>query len=97
MQPTGLREFDGRDQEKSKLYSYEERARQLDDVYEQQFRANEKAWGFFEAQPPGYRKTASWWVMSAKREETRQKRLAVLIQGSESGKRLPEVTGEGRS
>jgi uncharacterized protein YdeI (YjbR/CyaY-like superfamily) len=93
MEPPGLKAFAARDEAKSRQYSYEERSRKLDDAYEEQFRANESAWTFFQAQPPGYRKTASWWVMSAKREETRRRRLATLISESEQGRRLAAVTG----
>ncbi|HYP39529.1 MAG TPA: YdeI/OmpD-associated family protein [Chloroflexia bacterium] len=93
MQPSGLKAFSERDEKKSKLYSYEERARKLDDAYEEQFRANKEAWDFFQAQPPGYQRSAAWWIMSAKREETRLKRLAALIAGSRKGERLVEVTG----
>jgi uncharacterized protein YdeI (YjbR/CyaY-like superfamily) len=93
MQPSGLQAFSERDEKKSKLYSYEERDRKLDDAYEQRFRANAKAWDFFQAQPPGYRKLASWWVMSAKQEETRQRRLSTLIEGSDKGERLAAITG----
>lgn len=93
MHPSGLKAFGERDEKKSKLYSYEERVRKLDDVYEEQFRANKGAWDFFQAQPPGYQRSAAWWVMSAKREDTRLKRLAALIEGSEKRQRLVEVTG----
>jgi uncharacterized protein YdeI (YjbR/CyaY-like superfamily) len=93
MQPSGLKAFTQRDEKKSKLYSYEERERKLDAAYEHEFKTNAKAWAFFEAQPPGYRKVASWWVMSAKQDEIRQRRLAALIKGSEEGERLAEITG----
>ena len=97
MQPAGLKAFEVRDQEKTRQYSYEERSRPLDEEYEKQFRANEKAWEYFEAQPAYYRRTANWWIMSAKREDTRQKRLANLIEGSENGERVAEITGEARA
>ena len=61
---------------------------QLGDAYEQRFSTNRKAWDFFQSQPPGYRRTAIFWVMDAKREETRLKRLAVLIEDSEKRRRL---------
>jgi uncharacterized protein YdeI (YjbR/CyaY-like superfamily) len=96
MQPSGLKAFEGRDVEKAGLYSFEQRIVKLDDSYEEQFRANEKAWAYFESQPPGYRKTASWWVMSAKKEETRQRRLATLIEVCVEGRRLGVVTGKGQ-
>src|SRR3954470_23999541 len=70
MQPAGLKAFEGRDLKKAQLYSFEQESVKLDSSYEEQFRAHEQAWSFFEAQPPSYRKMATWWVMSAKREET---------------------------
>ena len=52
------------------------------------FRANRKAWRYFEAQPPYYRKMAAWFVMSARQEATRERRLAVLIADSAAGRRI---------
>jgi uncharacterized protein YdeI (YjbR/CyaY-like superfamily) len=92
MRPPGLKAFQERDQGKSQQYSYEARNRELDESYEERFRANTKAWDFFQAQAPSYQKVANWWVMSAKKEETRLKRLATLIQDSENGKRLAHLT-----
>ena len=60
----------------------------LDAAYEQQFRAKKKAWAFFESQPPGYRRIATHWIMSAKQEETRKRRLARLIADSAAERRL---------
>jgi uncharacterized protein YdeI (YjbR/CyaY-like superfamily) len=88
MQPAGLKAFAARDAEKSTQYSYEARSRGLADAYEARFRASAGAWAFWEAQPPSYRKTASWWVMSAKKEETRLRRLATLIDDSAHGRRI---------
>jgi uncharacterized protein YdeI (YjbR/CyaY-like superfamily) len=92
VRPPGLHAFDARDQKRSGLYSYEQRSRGLDDGYQKQMEANEKAWGFFQAQPPWYQRTASWWVMSAKKEETRLKRLATLIEDSENGRTIAALT-----
>lgn len=93
MRPTGLKAFEERTEEKSGTYSYEqENAAGLDDAYEQQFRANKKAWDFFQSQAAWYRRTATWWVISAKKEETRQKRLATLIENSEQGRTIPQLT-----
>ena len=92
MQPAGLKAFHERDEEKSKQYSYERATRKLDGIYEEQFRANTKAWEFFQAQPPSYQKVASWWVISARKEETRLKRLATLIADSEKGQKLAMFT-----
>ncbi|HEX9944255.1 MAG TPA: YdeI/OmpD-associated family protein [Thermoanaerobaculia bacterium] len=97
MQPPGLKAFEKHDPEKSKQYSYEERTRGLDAGCERQFRANARAWDFFQSQPPGYQRMASWWVMSAKKEETRLKRLAALIEISEKGSRLPQLIGQKKS
>lgn len=85
MRPAGLKAFEERADAKSGIYSYEQRASaELGEEYEQQFRANPKAWDYFQSRPAGYRKTATWWVVSAKREETRLKRLATLIEDSEN-------------
>jgi len=85
VKPEGMRAFEARDEARTKLYSYENRTRGLNADYEAQFRANAKAWQYFEAQPPWYRHTSSWWVMSAKKEETRARRLATLIDVSAKG------------
>ena len=86
MRPAGLRAFERRTDERSAIYSYEQRTKaRLDPAAERSFRSNRKAWTFFEAQPPSYRRAATWWVISAKREETRQRRLATLIRDSRNG------------
>lgn len=94
MHEAGLKAFNERDPERANLYSFEnrERSEKLPEAYEAQFRANEKAWEFYQAQPPSYRKTANWWVISPKKEETRQKRLATLIKDSEGGRRIAPLT-----
>jgi uncharacterized protein YdeI (YjbR/CyaY-like superfamily) len=97
MQPAGLSAFEARDPKKSGIYSFEQRkAVTLGKEGERRFRANRKAWSFFEAQPPGYRKTAIWWVVSAKREETRARRLETLIADSAAGRKIGPLrrTGE---
>ncbi|MDQ3930612.1 MAG: YdeI/OmpD-associated family protein [Chloroflexota bacterium] len=96
MQPAGLAAFEKRDEKKAQLYSYERTESKLDEAYERQFRDNQVAWSFFEAQAPWYRRTSSWWVMSAKKEETRQRRLSTLIAASERGEKLGAVTGGSR-
>jgi uncharacterized protein YdeI (YjbR/CyaY-like superfamily) len=92
MQPAGLQAFEGRKDDKSVIYSYEQENPSLNADQEQQLRANEKAWAFFQAQPGSYRKAAQWWVVSAKQEATRIKRLATLIEESENGRRLAQFT-----
>ena len=73
---------------RSGIYSYEQRGEQLPEPYAGLLRRNQKAWKFFQAQPPSYRKTIAWWVVSAKQEKTRQKRLQKLIAESATGHRL---------
>ena len=88
MEEAGLRAFEGRDPEKTG-YSFEQRGSlKLDPELEKRFRRNRKAWKFFEGQPPGYRKTAIFWVVSAKREETRLRRLQTLIDDCAAGRRI---------
>jgi uncharacterized protein YdeI (YjbR/CyaY-like superfamily) len=88
MHPAGLQVFQSRDPKKSGLYSFEQRPQQLEAKYEKQLRANKKAWEFFQAQPPWYQRTASFWVISAKKEETRLKRLTTLIEDSAQGRSI---------
>ncbi len=83
MHESGLKVFQARDPKKAGQYSFEqEKPQQLDEVYEKKLRANKRAWKFFQAQPPWYQRTSSFWVMSAKQEETRLRRLAILIDDS---------------
>src|ERR1017187_2636663 len=88
MKPPGLRVFRERDERKTRQYSYEREQGKLDPALDAALRASRKASSFFDAQPPGYRKTAAFWVMSAKKEETRARRLAHLIERSASGARI---------
>ena len=88
MQPAGLAAFAARVENKSGIYSYEQRSEQLPEPYASQLRKNKKAWRFFQDQPPFYRKAIGWWIVSAKQEETRRKRLARLVSESARGRRL---------
>ena len=88
MQPAGLKAFEARLPNKSGIYAYAQRKPSLDEPYEKILRKNKTAWAFFQAQPPSYRKVATWWVVSAKKEETRLKRLAKLIDYSAQSRRL---------
>jgi uncharacterized protein YdeI (YjbR/CyaY-like superfamily) len=88
MQAPGLRVFRERDERKARLYSYERAHTALDPALDAALRANRKASSFFDAQPPGYRKIATFWVMSAKKEQTRARRLAHLIDRSAGGARI---------
>jgi uncharacterized protein YdeI (YjbR/CyaY-like superfamily) len=95
MTPAGLRAFERRDEARSGAYSFEQRPRELPPEYQARFKEQPAAWAFFEAQPPGYRRTAIHWVVSAKREETRLKRLATLIEDSAQGRRLAPLSRPG--
>lgn len=89
MTELGLNAFSHRREAKSKIYAYEQAEHaELSPEDEAVFRKNKAAWGFFAAQPPGYRHLNIWRVISAKRAETRQSRLAKLIEASAQGKRL---------
>jgi uncharacterized protein YdeI (YjbR/CyaY-like superfamily) len=91
MAEAGISAFEKRSDERSGVYSFEQRKEaKFDPALEARFRARAKAWRFFEAQPPGYRRLAAFWVMSAKKEETRLRRLAELIARSANGERLPQ-------
>jgi len=90
--PAGLKVFNRRDKNKSRQYSYEVGNCQFEAKYARQFRANGKAWEFYQAQAPWYRRVSCYWVMSAKREETRLRRLATLIDDSAHGRRIKQLT-----
>ncbi len=96
MHPAGLRAFEGRDESQAAAYSHEQKNPEFDPAFERRFRANKRAWAYFQSQPPGYRRTATWYVVSPKREETRSKRLAILIDYSSRGQRLPMLTPPAR-
>jgi len=89
VRPAGLAIYQARDPDRSKVYSFERRKEaKLDADQEARFRADEAAWEFFQSQPPGYRRTAIHWVISAKREATRTRRLGILIEDSAAGRRI---------
>jgi uncharacterized protein YdeI (YjbR/CyaY-like superfamily) len=94
--PPGLKAFADRDEQKARQYSYERSACKLESAQEKQFRGNLKAWEFFQTQPSDYRRTATWWVISAKRDETRGKRLATLIETSKTGQRLAMLVSQSK-
>jgi len=88
MHDAGRAAFARRRENRTEVYSYEQRPRTFEEPLASTFRAHEAAWQFFEAQAPSYRRAAIWWVVSAKRDATRQKRLAQLIDDSANGRRL---------
>ena len=88
MQEPGLKAFAARQEYRSGIYSYEQRSPELPAPYAKKLKKNAAAWKFFQAQPPSYRKNVYWWVVSAKQEETRLKRLDKLIDDSAHGRRI---------
>jgi uncharacterized protein YdeI (YjbR/CyaY-like superfamily) len=88
MHPAGQAAYAARDAKKTGIYSFEERPKKLPAALEKTFRAKKRAWAFWSEQPPGYRRTLIHWVVSAKREETRQRRLATLIAECAAGRRI---------
>jgi uncharacterized protein YdeI (YjbR/CyaY-like superfamily) len=92
MQPAGLKAFVAREENRSGIYSYEQRSADLPDQYAKKLKKNPVAWKFFQAQPASYRKAVNWWVLSAKHEETRLKRLDKLIDDSSHGRRIVQFT-----
>ena len=93
MTPAGLRAYEARKPERTGVYSSERREPAvLPPEFEERLRANAAAADWFESRPPGYRKTAVHWVISAKREETRMRRLQQLIECSAEGRTVPPLT-----
>ena len=89
MHPAGLAVFNERNPKRTNLYSFEQSVVQLSPDYEKKFKSNKAAWNFFESKPPSYRKPAIHWVMSAKQETTRLRRLEQLIHFSKEKINIP--------
>lgn len=96
MRPAGLRAFEARKAENTGIYGYEQQTPAFDPALQAAFEANPVAWAFFQQQPPSYRRIATYWVMSAKREETRRRRMDTLIADSAAGRRLAAITSPAR-
>lgn len=88
MYPSGLAAFAARQPHKVGIYSYEQTPQELPEAYAKRFRTKKTAWTFWEKQPPGYRRQLIWWVISAKQETTRERRLATLIEACAEDRRL---------
>lgn len=102
MRAPGRAAFAARDPDKTGVYAFERGAAELGAAAKRAFRAHAKAWSFWQAQPPGYRRSATHWVVSAKQETTRARRLAQLITDSAAGRRLAQLArptkgGKGKS
>lgn len=88
IKPAGIAAFAKRKDEKSAIYVYENEAKQFSGEFEKRFKANKKAWEFFQSQANWYKKQMTSWVMSAKQEATRERRLEKLIGESENERRV---------
>jgi uncharacterized protein YdeI (YjbR/CyaY-like superfamily) len=97
MHPTGIAAFERRGAERSGVYSFEQPdGIALSDALEGEFRRHPEAWEFFQTQTPSYRKAAIWWIVSAKRDATRRKRLETLITDSAQGRTVKHLTPPAR-
>ena len=94
--PAGMKAFERRTSDSGK-YSFESRPKKFPPAYEKPFKNNRVAWEYFRAQAPWYQRTATFWVVSAKQEETRQRRLKTLITDSANGRRLGVLTPKGKA
>ena len=91
MAQPGLAAIRAREEERTGLHSFERNAMKLAPAYARLFRADQAAWAHFETEAPWYRRTSIFWIMSAKKEETRVKRLEALIACSHRGMRVPPL------
>jgi uncharacterized protein YdeI (YjbR/CyaY-like superfamily) len=92
MRPEGLKAFAQRSDDRSGIYSFEQQGGiELGDEFERLFRANPAAWDYFQSRPAGYRRTATWWVVSAKKDETKRRRLETLIEDSAHGRMIKQL------
>jgi uncharacterized protein YdeI (YjbR/CyaY-like superfamily) len=93
MRAAGKKAFEARREDRSGVYSYEQRDQAtFDPAQSKKFRSKKTAWTFFQAQPMWYRRAATWWVVSAKRADTRERRLTQLIEDSANKRTVPPLT-----
>ncbi len=95
MHSSGLAVFNNRRPDREKIYTYEMDPTDFSDEFKEMLQANDAAWSFFSTQTHSYQRTARHWIMSAKQEKTRVKRLNDLIESSANGKRLPQFVSPG--
>lgn len=88
----GLTVFEARDERRTERYSYERKTSKLGPKQVKLFRANAAAWNYFKSQAPWYQRVTTWWVISAAKEETRERRLNQLISDSAAGRRIHMLT-----
>ncbi len=95
--PAGEAAFSKRNEQRDRSASAARAAARLSAEFEKRFRRNARAWKFFQTQPPGYRRLAVVWVMDAKREDTRRRRLDTLIEDSAAARRIAPLRRAGPS
>ncbi len=95
MQPSGYEAFRHYDPDKVNQSSYDNRPHELPEAYERIFRENPDAWAHFQSRPPSYRRTCISWVMQAKQEATRERRLQTLIADSAAGRTIKPLDSKG--
>ena len=91
VKPAGFEAFKKRDEKRAKLYSFEQVKVKLPKELEGKIKANKKAWEYFQQLPPSAKKLSTWWIISAKKEETKLSRLNTLINCSEEGRKIPPL------
>jgi uncharacterized protein YdeI (YjbR/CyaY-like superfamily) len=91
MTPAGLAAYEAREAQRTGIYSFEQERPELTPAFLREIRANAAAWKHFQAQAPGYRRLMAHWVMSAKKEATRARRLGILIDSSARGRKIPPL------
>jgi uncharacterized protein YdeI (YjbR/CyaY-like superfamily) len=92
MQPTGRAAFEARKEDRSGIYSHEQGDVEMPEPYLGLLREDAAAWEFYEKQPASYRKAVNWWVVSARKDETRRRRLDSLVACSARAERVPQFT-----
>jgi uncharacterized protein YdeI (YjbR/CyaY-like superfamily) len=91
MKPQGIKIFEARKEKNAERYSFEQKIIEFTEPYLSYFKENKKAWDTFQSMAPSYKRTATWWVMSARQEGTRKKRLEILILDSEKNLKVPPL------
>jgi len=79
MHPAGIRAFEGRDRRKDAIYAYENAPQEFPPDWQAHFEADATAWAYWQSRTPSYRRTVTYWVMSAKQEATRERRFETLL------------------
>ena len=92
MHPAGLAAFSKREENKSRIYAYEKEATTLSEDFLKKFTSNNKAWNYFQSMAPSYQKTAIHWVMNAKQEITKEKRLKELIRDCQAKRKIKRLS-----